>query len=605
MSYNVETAIIELETLTPLFIKGKDVNYGEGMLRGSDGNIYLIDNDKLCEYIAQKDKIDEYVKYFDLSANREISLKDFLSSNKIDPNLDELKNMSKGITKMSERSRNENKFIQNGNGKHFIPGSSIKGAIRNAVLWKILSEPSKMKLFKTFLNHHLPVVDDLISVSIKIDERDYEQVKNIINKSNFLKSKSILNNDRVDKDRFEKIKKPYKEHLSAIKDDLNNTVDSISYTALIPNKIISQDLDAEQKKYLEKFNELWRDANETLRDFFRIVKISDANFEGDVILKNEVAKAVCKDATKTPPESYQKKFQIPLECAQAKTKARFKISIDLNLAQDFFPTGIPFYLQSVSNLLKTVDEFFRAVADFEETQFYNGLISIPNDINPNDKRNAKLKVNTEKVYNLYKTKFGLTDDKLIFRTGWGGGFMSKTQFLHLTMPERVKIRDLVRFNGSPIAPKSRCLIVEGQNAITPLGWCNLAILPNGELPDINQAKITVEKEPQRYEQRQNNPSYQRGFQNKPATEKEIAQSKAETNKILKQAEKSKSKAVSYKKGDKIEMKVVESVPFKSVTLEKDGNQLSVETNKMKRDGEIVKVEVLEVKDGKITRVKLI
>jgi len=445
MPYHVESKIIELETLTPLFIKGKNVDYGEGMLRGSDGNVYLIDNDKLCEYIAEKNKIDEYVSYFNVTANNDISLKDFLSKNNIDPNIDELKKMAKGVTKLPDKERNKNKFIQNGNGKHFIPGSSIKGAIRNAVLWKVLSDATKKTWLNRFVTYNL--------------------------------SNSHSN------------KKKYAEHFSDIADAQKKTIDNQSFTELTPKKVAPQNATQAQIDEINEFNQRWKEANETLRDFFRIVKISDANFEGEVRLKNEKAKAVCKDATKKPPESYQKKFDINLECVPTKTKARFKISIDLNLAQDFFPSGIPFYLQSVSNLLTTVNEFFRAVAQFEETDFYNGLTSIPTDINPNDKRNAKLKVNTSQVYQLYKNKFGLAPDNLLFRTGWGGGFMSKTQFLHLTMADRVKIRDLVRHNGSPIAPKSRCLIVNGQDAVTPLGWCKLTILPNSELLEIENSTL--------------------------------------------------------------------------------------------------------------------
>ena len=62
-----ESSIIEMTTLCPLFIMGKDIEYGEGMLRGSGENdkdfIYLINNDRLCEYIESKNKIDEYIDY--------------------------------------------------------------------------------------------------------------------------------------------------------------------------------------------------------------------------------------------------------------------------------------------------------------------------------------------------------------------------------------------------------------------------------------------------------------------------------------------------------------------------------------------------------------
>lgn len=599
MPYHVESAIIELETLTPLFIKGKDVDYGEGFLK-VENTLYLVDNDKLCELIYQEtfdekgnkksNIVEGYERYFvrserfdnssefsnfcrtfnlnykekndkgkytiEFSLFKEMSLQFFLESVGLLKGNNQKKNefaqrIAKGITYILDGNR----FVQNGKGKNFIPGSSIKGAIRNAVLWKILSSQTKW-------------LTDFVSYNISESKKSEEK------------------------------KREYTQKFSKKCDKSNKNIDSMSFTKMTPKKTIMQDIDEDVKKYLESFNERWQSANETLRDFFRIVKISDANFDGEVRIENKIAKAVCKNEK----QSYQKKFNINLQCVAENTKARFKISIDHQLAKEFFPSGVPDYLQSVSNLLKTVDDFFRDVANFEEKDFFEGLTSISKDEN-----NAKLKVNTDKVYKIYKEKFGLTDNDVLFRTGWGGGFMSKTQFLHLAMNERVKIRDLVRYNGSQIAPKSRCLIVDGQDAIAPLGWCKLSILPSSGLPDINQANISIPKENKQSqgERRTQNHGNHGGYQSKPATEKEIAQSKAEANNIVKQAEKSKLKHIPYKKGDEIEMRVVESVPLKSITLEKDGNRILVETNKMKQVGESVKVKVLETAEGKITKVKLI
>jgi len=70
----MESKIIELETLTTLFIKGKEDKYGEGFIRIGK-NVFLIDNDKLCKYIYDSNKIAEYTQFF---IERDSDVKGFL-----------------------------------------------------------------------------------------------------------------------------------------------------------------------------------------------------------------------------------------------------------------------------------------------------------------------------------------------------------------------------------------------------------------------------------------------------------------------------------------------------------------------------------------------
>ena len=58
MTETMESKIIELETLTPLFIKGKEEVYGEGFLRIGN-TLFLIDNDNLCKYVEESNKTTE------------------------------------------------------------------------------------------------------------------------------------------------------------------------------------------------------------------------------------------------------------------------------------------------------------------------------------------------------------------------------------------------------------------------------------------------------------------------------------------------------------------------------------------------------------------
>ncbi len=498
--------IVELETITPLFIKGKEIDYGEGMLRGDDERIYLIDNNKLCDYIycktydesgnrIQKGEEFDYVQVYsdEFSKSKSPSLKKFFDDHpKIRPFEEDLRKMAKGITRIPEGK----KFARNGLDKPFIPGSSIKGAIRNAVLWKILSDPDKKQWLKSF-------------VKVKFEHLGKRKLKDI-------------DGNKADK-------KYLNEKFSTHFGDAQNI------------KLSDKSFTIDKGKIQGDHSERWKETDEALRDFFRIVKISDANFtEEDVSLKTETARAVCV----TGKQTYQKNFDIPLECLTAGSKAKFRITIDLEMAKNFFGKEIPYYLGSVEGLLETANEFFKEVWNFEEN-FFKDKSPIKN----------KKRVDTKKVYEFYcderydcyryrwqfskedfapwvekfpqlsnismpphKIKDGkylvdidiLLNDKqstaelgedflneiqkqkpnqYLLRTGWGGGMMGKTQFLHLEPKEREDIRNLKMRRLGELAPKSRCLVVDEDRAEYPLGWCCLKILDENDLPGIDKVKI--------------------------------------------------------------------------------------------------------------------
>lgn len=488
--------VVELTTLSPLYIRGKEIDYGEGLLKGKDGHVYLIDNDKLCDYIDQKGKVDEYVKYFVRDENRgyndiegfadfmnirirlddfiadgyvrgsvayvkkegqkyrinvrdfknymkkqdpslefssrrddydrykDISLEYFLNRYDIFPSSEELKQMATGRVQIAEADPYQ-PFIQNIDGGYFIPGSSLKGAIRNTVLWKVMSDPGKKQWLQDF-------------VTDKLDRLKQGQLKN-------------RNNRRTGKrDLLEKF--------------------SIQFTGPGRKTLMEQSFIIDKNTVQGEYSDRWRWTNEILRDVFRVIKVSDANFI-NIGIDKEVARAVCVSGNNT----YQKEFDIHLQSVSPESSARFKITIDLNLAETFFGKGnLPFYLQSVENLLATVNEFFQKIWAEEKTFFTN-----KKSVSVNDYSKKQFKADTQDIEKFYSQ---LPTD-YIFRTGWGGGLLSKTQFLNLEPEQRKGIRDLKMQRNEP-APKSRTLIVGGEKAITPLGWCQLKIVEDTDLPSL-------------------------------------------------------------------------------------------------------------------------
>ncbi|AOS83491.1 hypothetical protein BIU88_04645 [Chlorobaculum limnaeum] len=327
--------IIELETLTPLFIKGKEEKYGEGFIRIGE-ELFSVDNDKLCEFIynntydivgnktigkpdyvefysdfllkeQNNEKLSCYNKFarefgFDEKNDyrkiperyKEKSIQYFLLSTRLlqGNNVDKKRVMiehkiAKGITRLEQSNRSGNRFIQNGNNRRYIPGSSIKGAIRNAVLWKILSEYSKKVWLQSFVKYHLSVVDVLSKVSDLIDQREFHQAQILINQNAVLSQAHLINGNRIDKEKLSELKKKYAEFFSDKQDTEQQTMKSISFTEFTPSILISDSFVDDYNKYLDSYNKRWNDANDTLRDFFRLVKVSDANFVQDCNLKAE------------------------------------------------------------------------------------------------------------------------------------------------------------------------------------------------------------------------------------------------------------------------------------------------------------------------------
>lgn len=562
-----DTAVIELETVSPLFIKGKDIDYGEGMLKGKDKDgrdcVFLIDNDKLCEYIAEKGKVEEYVQYFvreksekdtakdvegfiefagiedridwnkcapkskdnrtvkiiirnktyeinikhfkyhlktldesfpdDYDSYKNLSLQYFLKTCNILPDCYEaFKRIAKGITHLPDESKDEKPFVKNALNKPFIPGSSIKGAIRNAILWKIMSDDSaKRKWLNAFVNEKLRQLESGTLRNIKKEKAGKKELKNNFSTDFEYQGKNL----------------PQQSFIKPVAD------------------------------FKGEYRQQWQNANETLRDFFRIVKISDANFIDSVFIYKTDTSTVCTDGNQT----YQKEHRTELECVSEGSKAQFKITIDQKMAERFFGTAIPNYLKGVDNLLKTVHEFFATVWNFEKN-FFNGK---------KPSSNLRDRADTSEIYRFYsedgsyqKVCFTLDEisilvkkfpelDKLqlpivregdnfiisiddiseqtktslisigffeeilqkgkyLFRTGWGGGMMSKAQFLLLNDVQRQGVRNLITGRGSQTAPKSRCLAIENEGsdkAVSPLGWCSLKILKDGELPSIDNAEF--------------------------------------------------------------------------------------------------------------------
>lgn len=463
-----ESGIIELETLVPMFIKGKDPDYGEGIYTFGD-KAYLLDNDKLYKFIYERtydengmfrvegrDYVEWYAEFMKLGRNenelvnsyntfaqlagitprsvsdkREIREKEKFKKKSVQYFLDKLnllgldkenviKRLSRGVTTLRS-SEGQKKFIQNGRGECFLPGSSIKGAFRNALLWKMLG--AKKSLHSAFQDY----VTENLSVAEAKDERGQRK---------------------------------FAEKFSKHPNSSGVSLDAITFSRCFPEA--NDRMTSYGKTYRENYNKHWQDASAIHRDLFRIVNITDAKFVGRANWQNAKVKTYKLNGERFQPRD---RTDIELEAVGKGSRARFRITIDKGMAEEFFCGRIPPYLQSVDALLQTVNEFFTAVAAAERG-FYKKATQ-PGCIN-----------DVKQWYDeLLTSERGDDGEKsMLFRLGWGGGMMSKTQFLYLSEPDRIRVRNLINDRGVTVAPQSRCLLTDEDRAFLPLGWCRLRYL---------------------------------------------------------------------------------------------------------------------------------
>lgn len=655
MDERYESKIIELTTLTPLFIKGKDLDYGEGMLCGSDGMVYLINNDKLCDYIYNHtydkeeklikiDYVNSYISFFDRDPSSDIvtlynkfartlnlievekkenvpdgfhkmSLQYFLESSQLLPNDTELRQniieneLASGITNISRGKR----FIQSRNAKNFIPGSSIKGAIRNAIIWKIISLKNTQTPQEEVLDQYKKSLKGIALATEALRMAGSQQWSDAQQKF-----QEALQIDFLEKEKFSKCKDGNRINFFQNKSDptkktLDKTLNQFTQTW---DKSLTTKTVIRPISEIRKHKTCWQSTPDILRDILRIVKISDANLTGKVTLENKYLHVVCKDNnTVYQKYNYQKKqyqpIKLDLEILPESSKATFKVTIDKEMAKMFFGDSIKteyLFLYSVSELLNVVNEFFLSVWEAEKQFFSYGSLAVSSIGTETDERKT---IDVRRIHSLYN-KQPFVNNETILRTGWGGGYMSKTQFLHIDDVSRTSIRNLRHDRGDQVAPKSRLLIVEGKNAISPLGWCKLRILGDAKdilLTSIDAANIRTDflTEQPRQNRQSNNHGNRRNSE-KPITEKEIQQSKAKANALFKKAvaQIPPTTQLTYTIGKKVSATVKELDFFKKIITVKIGNQIiEITTNQCKQEGETVTIEITKVENGQIKEAKIL
>ena len=143
---NIVRNKMKLEVLTPLHIGGADykskLDKKEYIFDKDKKTLTLIDNEKFIAFLIKKNLFEKYIAYIEnnvnakvMIQNRNINLFNFLKANNIDKDIQNFRKKAPIKLDMNIENMNDIKLmLRDVQGKPYIPGTSIKGALINLLL---------------------------------------------------------------------------------------------------------------------------------------------------------------------------------------------------------------------------------------------------------------------------------------------------------------------------------------------------------------------------------------------------------------------------------------------------------------------------------------
>ena len=185
---------MKLEVLTPLHIGGADykskLDKKEYVFDKDKGTLTLIDSEKFISFLIKKNLFDDYILYIQKNLNlkkheqdKNIKLIDFLKSRDIYKNIEEFrKKVPIKIDAEIEEMNDIKLMLRNLQGKPYIPGTSIKGALINFLLVNyIINHRDKFKIERNKILEIAKKANN--DYDIKKAKNDTKRIVNEIEKS--------------------------------------------------------------------------------------------------------------------------------------------------------------------------------------------------------------------------------------------------------------------------------------------------------------------------------------------------------------------------------------------------------------------------------------
>ena len=486
MTY-LETGVYRLSTLCPIHIRaGEPETYGQGFIRLNDTDdfLYVIDTPKLqAEIFTSKglDAVDAYTEAFS-NPDSETNIVDVLGKIRYDYKSN-IKKISKGIVRIPSGNR----FIASGLGEHFIPGSSIKGAIKTAVLFNTIcagtfdldhfadnrikeylaiehpSDPDKQRSEREIFKRNFaePLLKEFLQ-SLPLREYDENKDRNPQDNESFkdlfkaIKIKDATIIDRsIDLNRFAKtITSP---------DSNGCTLKTLAGSKIqLPSDKIFKYQKQKGGGRLRK-NE-WIQISTFEKGSGQRIVATFTQVNGPPIKSGNILKS--ENILLTTLDKNNKVTKGPnMQCECFHDETTIEISIDHEILESFKRSfdkvGVTLPFCDLKSLIKLCQNFAQAQWDAER-QFL--ATYAPN-----------ASVNLGKIKRFYADHEN--KKRATLRVGWGTGMLGTTVSLLLNEPRRVQLRKQVisggRHTSSAPAPRSRRFVLENGQPVYPLGWIEL------------------------------------------------------------------------------------------------------------------------------------
>ena len=185
---------MKLEVLTPLHIGGADykskLDKKEYIFDKDKKTLTLIDNEKFIAFLIKKNLFEKYIAYIEnnvnakvMVQNRNINLFNFLKANNIDKDIQDFRKKAPIKLDMNIENMNDIKLmLRDVQGKPYIPGTSIKGALINLLLVDyIIKNREKFSKEKRIILSECKKTND--DRSIRGLKNDIKKIVNQIEKS--------------------------------------------------------------------------------------------------------------------------------------------------------------------------------------------------------------------------------------------------------------------------------------------------------------------------------------------------------------------------------------------------------------------------------------
>lgn len=427
------TSKLRLKTITPIFIGTNQANelspYSD-FIQEAD-KVILIDQNKLERVLSNKPSlIDDFVSNIRSSMDNSKTRSEFDLKEFIENNLGGIELIKKyELSTDSDLGKTKIRRFISTNGYPFIPGSTIKGALRTAIIydWIINSELGNKKLYSLI-----------------------DKIKNLFERKTDLEKKKS-EGQRLSKEEFEELKS-----IQKIKEILKK-------------------LDAELNEQMI----FGTQRNNTTGFDSRHIKISDTEkFSISNISISKLVRIKLNDESEVSP--------LPSEIVNENSETSFHITIEKLFKQNSL---LSFNAYQISDIFRILNQFSLATIEYE-INAYNSFHNKPKGKTSNEKTDYSNVVN---FYEKLKEIINRSENKYaIVRLGSGKTYFDNSIGIAIYNKDEEtfkQFRELLELGKNPQTKK----LVEGRFPTTrtivestslPIGWILIQIF-NDELIELN------------------------------------------------------------------------------------------------------------------------